>query len=404
MLIIKTNILNPISSDKVEFLPDTFISISDTKIESISKNIENRDFTDYSDSVCIPGLIDTHVHLSQYYVRGRHNSNLFDWLDNCTFPEELKSKDPQYAKKVAKDFFKASVKAGTTTSVIYTSPFKEACDIAFETAEKLGVRAIIGKTMMDTNSPEYLQEDTETSFRESVELFEKWNKKTELLEYVFSPRFAPVCSSQLMKMIGEFAQKNEAYIQTHLSENQDEIELVKKLFPKYKNYTEIYEKLGILGPKTLLGHGIHLDNEELEIIKNTESKIIHCPDSNFFLKSGVFPFEKIKKSGIDFALASDAAGGTSISMFNVMKMTCYRQDDYTVSPEEAFYYATLGGAKVLGKEDIIGSIEVGKDADIVFLKIPEQNKYNCSELLSKLIYVNEEVEIISTLVAGRKVF
>ncbi|MCK4311529.1 MAG: amidohydrolase family protein, partial [Candidatus Cloacimonetes bacterium] len=279
MLIIKTNILNPISSDKVEFLPDTFISISNKKIASISKTIENQDFTDYSDSVCIPGLIDTHVHLSQYYVRGKHNSNLFDWLDNCTFPEELKSKDPEYARKVAQDFFTALKKAGTTTSVIYTSPFKEACNIAFETAEEMGVRAIIGKTMMDTNSPEYLLEDTETSFLESVELFEKWNKKTELLEYVFSPRFAPVCSSQLMKMIGEFAQKKKAYIQTHLSENQDEIKLVKKLFPKYKNYTEIYEKLGILGPKTLLGHGIHLDNEELEIIKKTKSKIIHCPDS-----------------------------------------------------------------------------------------------------------------------------
>ncbi|MCK4694634.1 MAG: amidohydrolase family protein [Candidatus Cloacimonetes bacterium] len=173
MLIIKTNILNPISSDKVEFLPDTFISISNKKIESISKTIENQDFTDYSDSVCIPGLIDTHVHLSQYYVRGKHNSNLFDWLDKYILPEELKSKDPQYARKVTKDFSNALIKAGTTTSAIYTSPFKEACDIAFETAQKMGVRAIIGKTMMDTNSPEYLQEDTETSFRESVDLFEK---------------------------------------------------------------------------------------------------------------------------------------------------------------------------------------------------------------------------------------
>ncbi|MCD4795937.1 MAG: amidohydrolase family protein, partial [Candidatus Cloacimonetes bacterium] len=322
---IKTTILNPVSPLEAELLPDVFITISGEKIESISRVCNEKEFTDLSDHICIPGLIDAHVHLSQFYARGKHSPNLLHWLEKHIFPEELKSKDPEYARKIAEDFFSASIKNGTTTSVIYTAPFKQACDIAFETAEKKGIRAIIGKTMMDCNSPEYLAEDTETSFNESMELFEKWNKKTNLLEYAFSPRFAPVCSSKLMKLIGNFAKKNDAYIQTHLSENKEEIKWVNDLFPEYRNYTEVYGKHDLLSPKTLLGHAIHLNDDELSLIKNAGSKIVHCPDSNFFLKSGVLQFEKIKNAGIEFALASDVAAGTSLSMFNVMKMCCYRQ-------------------------------------------------------------------------------
>ena len=403
-MIIKTNILNPVSLQKAEFIPDVFISISQGKIKSISKATLSHDFIDHSDLICIPGLIDIHVHLSQFYIRGSHSPNLLHWLNTYTFAEEFHSKEPDYARKVAQDFFSDSFKKGTTTSVIYTAPFKQACDIAFEVAQELGVRAVIGKTMMDTGCPDFLKEDTNTSFKESVELFEKWNKKTDLLEYVFSPRFALTCSAESMQLIGDFTKANDIYVQTHLSENHDEIKSVLQLFPDCESYTAIYEKFNLLGPKTILGHVLHVDDKEIEILNKTGSKVAHCPDSNFFLKSGMFPLKRLQNAGIDFALASDVAGGTSLSMLNVMKMCCYRQDNHIISPHEAFYYATLGGAKVLGKEDIIGSVEEGKAADLVFLKIPEQNKYNCSELLSKLIYVNEEVEIVSTLVAGKKVF
>ncbi len=404
MKIIKTNILNPISPEKSELLKDIFIFIEKSKIISISKEIKNIDFEDYSDCVCIPGLIDTHVHLSQFNVIGKHSTNLLDWLNEYIFAEEFKSKNDDYAGKVAEEFFTTSIKSGTTTSVIYTAPFKKACDIAFEIAGEFGVRAIIGKTMMDCNSPDFLQEDTQISFDESVQLFEKWNKATPLLEYIFSPRFAPVCSSKLMKKIGDFAQKNNAFIQTHLSENKDEIKWVKELFPNCKIYTEVYEKHNILGPKTILGHAIHLSDSELKMIKDAKSKIAHCPDSNFFLKSGAFPFEKIKNSNIDFALASDVAAGTSLSMFKMMKMCIYRQDNYAVSPEEAFYYATLGGAKVLGKKDEIGSIEVGKEADLVFMEIPNIKEKEKTELVSELVYLGNKKEVKSVIVAGNKVY
>ncbi len=401
---IKTNILNPISSSQVEYLKDIFLTIENGKISSISKETKTSDFNDHSDCVCIPGLIDTHVHLSQYYACGKHNSNLMDWLHYYIFPEELKSKSPEFAKKVAQDFFKDSINKGTTTSVIYTAPFKDACEIAFEIAEKIGVRVIMGKTMMDLFSPALLQKSTEASFKDSVELYEKWNNKTNLLEYIFTPRFALTCSSKLMQMIGDFAKQNNAYIQTHLSENKKEIKLAKELFPKFESYTEVYEKHELLGPKTILGHVIHVDDKEIEIIRKSRSKIAHCPDSNFFLKSGIFPIEKIKKSNIKFALASDVAAGTSLSMLNVMKMCNYRQDNYIVSPTEAFYYATLGGAKVLGKEEIIGSIMKGKDADLAFIKIPEIENKEKENILSELVFLGTGREIKATFVAGKPVF
>ena len=147
---------------------------------------------------------------------------------------------------------------------------------------------------------------------------------------------------------------------------------------------------------------VGIDENELEIIKKTGSKIAHCPDSNFFLKSGAFPFEKIKAANIDFALASDVAAGTSLSMFNMMKMCNYRQDDYIVSPAEAFYYATLGGAKVLGKEKIIGSVESGKEADLTFVKIADINEKDKESLLSELLYLGTEREIKAVFAAGKK--
>ena len=400
--IIKTNILSPLSQTEAQLRKNVFITFDKTKIISISKETPTRDFSDFSDCVCLPGLIDTHVHLSQFYVCGKHSSNLLEWLQKYIFAAEYKSRDEAFARRIAEDFFTAQINAGTTTSVIYTAPYKRACDLAFEIAADFGVRALIGKTMMDCNSPDFLQEDTKQSLNESFELFEKWNKSTPLLEYVFSPRFAPVCSSDLMKEVGKYAHQNDAFIQTHLSENFDEIEWVKKLFPAFSSYTEVYEKHGILGEKTILGHVIHIDENELEIIKKTGSKIAHCPDSNFFLKSGAFPFEKIKAANIDFALASDVAAGTSLSMFNMMKMCNYRQDDYIVSPAEAFYYATLGGAKVLGKEKIIGSVESGKEADLTFVKIADINEKDKESLLSELLYLGTEREIKAVFAAGKK--
>ena len=179
MLKIKTNILNPVSRFETEYLQDVFLTIEKEKIISVSSINDSVDFIDRTDQICIPGFIDTHVHLSQYYIRGSHSPNLLHWLNTYTFKEEYRSKEPDYARKVAEDFFSDLVGKGTTTSVIYTAPFRQACDAAFAVAEEKGIRAIIGTTMMDMYSPDFLIQNTEKAFQESVSLYEKWHKKTE---------------------------------------------------------------------------------------------------------------------------------------------------------------------------------------------------------------------------------
>jgi guanine deaminase len=393
--IYKTSILSPLNPFEAELKKNIFLEIENDIIENVSNQAEQYPlYEDKTDCLCIPGLIDTHVHLSQLRIRGKHSPNLLHWLNTYTFREEFRSVDRHYAEQIAREFFTALKAKGTTTAVIYTAPFEIACEIAFQVAEELDFRVIIGMTMMDQNCPDYLRQNTKQAFEDSVKLYEKWNLKNPKLEYIFTPRFAPTCSRELMLLTGNFASKNNAFIQTHLSENLDEIKWVLELFPECKSYTEVYEKYNLLTTKTLLGHGIHLSEKEMEMIQTHDSKITHCPDSNFFLKSGRFPLQKLRSKRIDFALASDIGGGTSLSMLHVMKMCNYRQDDYLVSPQEAFYYATLGAAKIIGKENLLGSIEIGKAADLVFLSIPDIADLDLDSILSRLYYLGEDIKIV----------
>ncbi len=397
MIRIKTNLLNPVSHDAAQLRKNCVLTIDGERIARIDDSGEFD--IDYGDCVCLPGMIDAHVHLSQYHVRGMHAPHLIQWLDRYIFPEEAKSFDPAYARATAEAFFDALIKAGTTTAVIYVSASKEATEIAFQVAEQKGVRAVIGKVMMDTNSPEALQEDPKQSIRDSLELYDKWHGKTPLLDYVFSPRFAPVCSSGLMREIGQEASRRNAYIQTHLSENLDEIKWVEKLFPACGSYTEVYDRAGILTDRTLLGHCLHLSEEEIGLIRVRKSKIIHCPDSNFFLKSGVFPWRRIEESGIDFALASDVGAGTTLSMPQIMKMAIYRQE-IALSPEEAFYRATVGGAKALSRENDLGMLKEGMLADMVFMRMPVSD---AREVLSRMIYLTDSSRIVAVYIHGNQV-
>ncbi len=404
MKVIKTNILTPLKNKSLLYLTDQYLTIQDSKISDISSRCLAENFLDYSNTICVPGFIDLHVHLSQYNVRGKHATGLLDWLKEYIFAEEKKASDNQYANYLAGQFFTALLSNGTTTAVVYVAPFPEACDIAFQAAKKMGSRIIMGQTLMDRNCPEYLCRDTEQSLDEAISLYKKWHQATPLLEYIFTPRFAPVCSPELMKRIGRFASENNAYIQTHLSENKDEIELVRKLFPDCENYTDVYKRHDLLGEKTLLGHAIHVSDGELKTLRETNSKITHCPDSNFFLHSGSFPLKRVIDFGIDFGLGSDVGAGTTLYMPQIMKMFIYRQDVYRATLAEAFYYATLGAAKVLGKDQLIGSLEKGKEADLVFMQVPRDVKRNTEDILSYLTYLSSSEDVFATYIAGKECY
>ncbi len=404
MKIIKTNILQCLSAESASLQKDKYIQIDDTgKITAIKDDIAPPcDYLDYSDYLCLPGMIDGHVHLSQHYKRACYADNLLDWLNTYIFVEENKAIKASYARQTAQEFFRALKAAGTTCATVYTAIYKEACDIAFEEASKSGLRIQMGKTMMDMNCPDFLREDTATSLAEASALCEKWHRQTPLLEYVFTPRFAPVCSRTMMQEIGNLSVHYDTLIQTHLSENVDEIAWVAELYPECNSYTDVYKKYNLAAGRTIFGHAIHLSEAELNIIKDTDCRIAHCPDSNFFLKSGVFAYKDVINKGIKTCLATDVAAGTSYSLFNVMKMTNYHQEHVSLTPEEIFYQATCGSAAVINMGDKIGTIEAGKQADMIFLKYDSSEK-TAGELIAEFVFMGSEKKIEMMLVAGKQV-
>ncbi|MDD2228533.1 MAG: guanine deaminase [Candidatus Cloacimonetes bacterium] len=398
------NIISPLSAESYAYLPKHIISIEQGTIVSIrpAANDDKADYEDYSDYIALPGFIDLHVHLSQYQMRGMYEPALLPWLNKYVFPEEARSHDEAYASALAKRFFNALCRVGTTTSLIYTAPYETACNTAFKVAQDMGMRAMIGMTMMDMNSPKDLEQTTANSLETSFRLYEEWHGKSPLLDYLFAPRFAPTCSMQLMQEIGTFAKSHGAWIQTHLSENPDELQWVKELFGM-ESYTEVYEKAGLVTPRSIFGHSIHLSEKELSILKANDAKIAHCPDSNFFLKSGEYPMQRIREAGIAYGLGSDVGAGTTLNMLHHAKMMNYRQSAYSVLPANALYHITLGSAKLLGMDAHIGSLQTGKEADIVFLKPPVDYPVN-EQSLSQLLFFGDEYQVIETLVAGRSVY
>jgi len=207
-----------------------------------------------------------------------------EWLDNYIFPAEKRFESTEVAREASARFFTDLKANGTTTACVYGTVHKDSTDVAFEEAQRSGLRIFMGKIMMDQNSPEYLQEKTADSLEASEELCEKWHRKERgKLNYVFTPRFAPMCSLDLMKQVSKLALKYDAYIQTHLSEYREELRLVKALFPDYRNYTHVYESANLLTQKTIMAHCIYLDDDEISVLRKYSTKAAHCPSSNSFL-------------------------------------------------------------------------------------------------------------------------
>jgi len=397
---IMCNILNPLSEHQADFLPRHIITFDQGRITTIAAfdPTLHHEFEDRSDCLCLPGFIDLHVHLSQYRMRGLYEPALLPWLNKYVFPEEGRSSDPEYAYPLAELFFDALCANGTTMSVIYTASFPTACQAAFETAVKKRMRALIGMTMMDMNSPDNLVQKTDQALTDSVSLYERWHGCNPMLDYIFTPRFAPTCSLGLMQATGAYIASHQAWLQTHLSENSEEIAWVQELFG-LPSYTAVYAQAGLLGNKSIMGHAIHLAEDELKLLKESGSNIAHCPDSNFYLKSGEFPLEQIEAHAIPYGLGSDVGAGTTLNMLHHAKMMNFRQSAKPVSPAKALYHITLGSARLLNMDDIIGSLLPGKAADLVLLKAPDAYPPG-PDSLSQLIFFGTEFEVMETIVNG----
>lgn len=422
-VIYKGRILNPLSYTELEDIPDGALTIKEGKIIKYGKfkerGTESNVVVDFGDKVITPGLIDTHVHLPQYDVVAMDGYERPEWFDNYIFPAEKRFESTDVAREASARFFTDLKANGTTTACVYGTVHKDSTDVAFEEAQGSGLRIFMGKVMMDQNSPEFLQEKTADSLEASEELCKKWHRKERgKLNYVFTPRFAPMCSLDLMKQVSKLAVKHDAYIQTHLSEYREELRLVKVFFPDYLNYTHVYESANLLTQKTIMAHCIYLDDYEISMLRKYSTKVAHCPSSNFFLKSGIFNAARIIDAGLDVGLGSDVGGGPNLSMFGEMCNACYMSKvNYILSegkskpidPTFAFYLATMGGAKVLGLEHRVGNFSIGKEADFIVVDadkidpLKNSKERKGKEMLSQLVHRGDDRVVSATYVQGVKV-
>ena len=334
--------------------------------------------------VIVPGLIDAHAHVPQYPVVARAESGLLPWLERRVFPTEARFRAGRALLREELEAFFAELAAhGTTTAMLYAAVWGDSCHLAFEAADRSGLRVLMGKVMMDVGSygrARDLPPDKarRLSVDESRALLDAWHGRDGgRLEYVLSPRFAVSCSMELMREAAQLAAARGCAIQTHLSENRDEIATVAARFPGARDYTDVYRRAGLLTPRTVLGHCLHLSASEIDALAAAGAGVAHCPTSNLFLGSGLCPLDRLRAAGLRIGLGSDVAAGPELNLWQVMRSAVETQmarrlQDPSVpelTPAQAFFLATRGGADVVGQGASLGTLDPGREADVLVLDL-----------------------------------
>ncbi len=342
-------------------------------MSELAKLSDDVDVHHYKNGLISPGFIDCHVHYPQTEIIGAYGTQLIDWLNKYTFVTEQKFSDKEYGLTTSKLFIRELLAAGTTTASVFCTVAPESVDAFFEVSNKYGMRNIAGKVLMDRHAPQGLQDTPQTGYDQSKELIERWHGSGRSL-YSITPRFAPTSSPEQMEMTGAlWAEHEGTYLQSHISENVDEIKWVKELYPDCKDYLGVYEKYGQVGPRSIYGHGIHLSESELQRFSDSGAALAHCPTSNLFLGSGLFsaPNAFDRKRPVRTGLATDLGGGTSFSQLTTMNEAykVAQMNGLSLSAFHTFFMATRGAAEALYLEDKIGSIEPGFEADLTVLDL-----------------------------------
>jgi len=379
---------------------------------------------DYGDKLIIPGLVDLHIHAPQFAYRGMGmDLELMDWLAQQAFLEETKYADLDYAKKAYSIFADAMKKSATTRACIFATRHREATELLMKLMEESGLISFVGKVNMDRDAPEGLvEESAEQSARDTIEWLENMAGKFERTKPILTPRFIPCCTDELMERLAQIQVAHELPVQSHLSENPGEIELVRNLRPNNKFYGDAYDQHNMFGRnndtnaevKTIMAHSVWSEDAEVELMKENGVFVAHCPASNLNLSSGIAPVRKYLDKGLNVGLGSDVAGGHSESVFRaisdavqVSKMY-WRLVDSSVKPltfPEAFYLATKGGGVFFGQ---VGSFEADYEFDAVVLDdscLPHPQELTIAQRMERAVYLSLDTRGISAkYVAGQAIF
>ncbi len=409
------------SPSKFDTYEDGYLVTNDNKIVGVYNKLpdeyKNEKIEDYQNKLIIPGFIDLHVHAPQYTYRGLGmDLELIDWLSVNTFPEESRYKDISYASKAYDIFVDDLLHSSTTRACIFATVHNNATIYLMDQLEKTGLITKVGKVNMDRNCPDYIKESTSQSYLDTL----SWVEEVENRHYlntsaILTPRFIPSCSDELLDKLKQIQVKYHLPIQSHLSENLSEIEWVKKLCPKAKTYGEAYALHGLFGGKdvpTLMAHCVYSSDEELKLMKDNGVYIVHCPESNINVRSGIAPIRKYLDEGFNIGLGSDIAAGTTLNMFKAIeecvkssKMRWRIQDQgyKYLSEAEGFYLATKAGGSFFGK---VGSFEQDYEFDAVIIddsRMRHPNKLSLENRIITAIYLSDERDIVGKYVQGKKI-
>lgn len=401
-------------------VPDGIVVVEDGRIAAVADAGEiERHRTpgtvvdDFGDRIILPGLIDTHIHFPQTRVIASYGAQLLEWLERYTFPTELRYADRGHAEAGARFFLDELARNGTTTAVVYGSVHREAIEAFFEESERRGTLMLAGKTMMDRNAPAGLTDTAESGYRDSTALIAVWHRRGRQ-RVVVTPRFAITSTRAQLEAAGALAAENpDCLVQTHMSENLAEIAYTTELYPERLGYLDVYDHYGLLGPRTLLGHCIHLRPDEVERMAETGSVAVFCPTSNLFIGSGLFDHDRLIGAGVRVALATDVGGGTSYSMLQTAAEAykILQLKGQKLPALGAFDLMTRGNAAVIGEGGRIGRIEPGFDADLVVLDARatpamahrmEAIDGDLEETLFVLMTMGDDRAVSATYVGGRR--
>ncbi len=382
--------------------------------QSVPEAFDSLDIIDYGEKIILPGLIDIHLHAPQYEFRGTGmDCELIEWLNKYTFHAESKYSNLAYANDTYTHIVEDLKNSATTRAVLFGSIHKDATLNLMSQLEQTNLKTYVGKVNMDRNSPEYYIENTEDSIRETIEWLNACD--FENTKPILTPRFIPTCTDELLAELQEIQTKYDLHVQSHLSENQGEIEWVRELCPNTRFYGEAYEQYDMLGSRnnSIMAHCVLSGEDEVALMKKNGTFVAHCPSSNMNLSSGIAPVSRYLDQGLNVGFGSDIAGGHSLSIFNEMVLAIQISKMYrkyidskskALTIADVLYMATLGGGKFFGD---VGSFEKGYELDAIIMddtKIRRDVNADISMRLEKMVYLSHECKITAKYVCGKKIF
>ncbi len=401
------------------YIADGLLLVRDGRVERIGAAADllgelgpDWQLVEHAGRVLMPGFVDTHLHYAQTDMVASHGEQLLEWLQRYTFPVERRFADPEHAREVAGFFVEELLRNGTTTAMVFATVHPASVDAIFSQAAAKSMCLIAGKVMMDRNCPDDLRDTARSSFEDSAALIERWHGQGRL-RYAVTPRFAPTSSDEQLRMAARLLDEHPGvYMQSHVAENSDEVRWVAELFPWSRSYLDVYDRFGLLRERAVYAHCIHLDDDDVGRMAASGAAAAFCPTSNLFLGSGLFDVGRALRAELRVGLGTDIGAGTSFSMLRTLD-EAYKVAQLAraaMSPLDAFYLATRGGARALYLEDEVGSFDVGNCADFVVLD-PHATpllarrwaqSHDIEDKLFLLMTLGDDRAIAETWVAGER--